>query len=103
MVDEPAMAVIAPPTQVVEVFGDAAMVRPAGRMSVKSRAVAAIELELLSIVNCSVDVPPALIASGENTLLNVGAVTGAAAIVSVSVAAVATVRAPELSVLVVLM
>ncbi len=99
MVDEPATAVTVPPVHVVEAFGVAATMRPAGRLSVKSRDVAATELGLLLIVNCSVDVPPTLITSGEKTLLNVG---GTGVMVMLSVAPASTFNEFSASSLVVL-
>ena len=74
MVPLPAEAVNVPPVQVVETLGGLATTTPAGRLSVKSKAVASTVLAVLSIVKVSVLVWKTVMSFGEKLLLKLGGV-----------------------------
>ena len=75
MVPAPAAAVSVPPVHVVAALDGVATITPAGSVSVKSTAVAATPLPVLSSVKLSVVVETATIESGENAFVNVGDVS----------------------------
>ncbi len=69
---DPATAISVPPVHVLEALAGLAMTIPAGRLSVKSSAVATSELAVLSMVNVSVLILPGEIVSGAKLLENAG-------------------------------
>lgn len=86
-----------PPVQVVLATAPGATTIPVGKVSLKSKAVAATRLPVLSMLNVRVDVPPWAIVVVPNALLNPGA--GAGVICNVAVAAGDAVGRIEVSVL----
>ena len=70
----PDTAVRVPPEHELIAFAGAATNNPAGRLSVKSRLLAAAALAALSMVNVSVLTPPTEVEAGAKALLNSGGV-----------------------------
>ena len=88
------MAVRVPPVQVVEAFAGEATVTAAGKLSVKSRPVAATEFAVLSIVKVNVlSAPPAMV-SGANALEKPGDAVIVVVSKSLSLAALLSVSVP---------
>ena len=85
MTADPSAAVNVPPVQVVAAPDGVATVTAAGRLSVKSRIVAATMVPLLSIVKVSVLVPPTAMGLGAKLLAKTGGGGGLTVRVSLAV------------------